>query len=191
MPIDTERARAAVAELLEAIGDDPTRPGLAETPRLVAEAYAELFAGVGADAAEPLRASVPVEAGHEGELVLVRDLVFRSMCEHHLLPFSGVAHVAYLPGERLVGLGRLPRALEVLAARPQLQERLGEQFVDVLTGSLEPRGALVVLEARHECVAARGPRQAGASTVTVAARGALADPAAQSGVLALVAGGAS
>lgn len=186
MAIDTSRIEAAVLELLTAIGEDPTRPGLVDTPRLVAASYAELFAGVGADAGAPLRDTVSLEAGRAGELVLVRDLAFRSMCEHHLLPFSGVAHVAYLPADRVAGLGRLSSSLEIAAARPQLQERLGEELADALVEALAPRGVLVMLDARHGCVAARGPRQAESTTVTVAARGELADAVRQAGVLALL-----
>ncbi|WP_294179860.1 GTP cyclohydrolase I [uncultured Schumannella sp.] len=189
MPIDGPRIEAAVTELLSAIGEDPARPGLAGTPRYVAQSYAEIFAGVGGDPIAPLRDTVALEAQQTGELVLLRDIAFRSICEHHLLPFSGVAHLAYLPVDRAVGLGRLVQSLEVLAARPQLQERLGDELADAIDAALAPRGVLVVLDARHECVAARGPRQSGSSTVTVAARGELAEPASQAGVLAVIGGG--
>lgn len=187
--IDSPRIEAAVVELLAAIGEDPTRPGLVDTPRRVAEAYGEYFAGLGGDPLAPLRdASVlDVAAGERGELVLLRDLAFRSTCEHHLLPFTGVAHLAYVPGDRIVGLGRLPQVLDIVSARPQLQERLGEQVADALDEGLEPRGVLVVLDARHGCVSARGPQQAESTTVTIASRGTLADPAVQAGVLGLIA----
>jgi len=191
VPIDSERIEAAVLELLRAIGEDPQRPGLAQTPRRIADSYAELFAGLDEDPLAHLAESEDF-AGDDaaGELVLVRDIAFRSTCEHHLLPFTGVAHLAYVPGERIVGLGKLARVVETLSSRPQLQERLGEQLADALDAGLAPRGVLVVLDARHGCVTARGTRQAESSTVTVASRGELADAAARAGVLALVGGGA-
>ena len=189
MPIDGPRIEAAVTELLSAIGEDPARPGLAGTPRHVADAFAEFFSGVGGDPAAPLGDTVALDAQQTGELVMLRDIAFRSICDHHLLPFSGLAHLAYLPVDRAVGLGRLVQSLEVLAARPQLQERLGDELAETIDAALAPRGVLVVLDARHECVAARGPRQSGTTTVTVAARGELAEPATQAGVLALIGGG--
>jgi len=191
VPIDSERIEAAVVELLRAIGEDPHRPGLAQTPARIAASYAELFAGLDEDPLVHLAESAAF-AGEDsaGELVLVRDIAFRSTCEHHLLPFSGVAHVAYAPGERLVGLGKLARVVETLSSRPQLQERLGDQIADALERGLAPRGVLVVLDSRQECVTARGPRQAHSTTVTVASRGTLAEPAAQAGGLALVGAGA-
>ncbi len=184
MAIDSGRIEAAVAEILAAIGEDPARPGLAATPRRVAQAYAEFFSGLGADPLEHLQESVPTDG--VGDLVLVRDIRFRSTCEHHLLPFAGVAHVAYLPGDRIVGLGRLPLVVDTLASRPQLQERLGEEIADAVHRGLAARGVLVVLDAVHGCVSARGSLQADSSTVTVASRGALCDPVQQAGVLALV-----
>ena len=184
--IDTARIEAAVAEILAAIGEDPARPGLVSTPSRVAEAYGEFFAGLGVDPLEPLADTVPSDG--RGELVLVRDIEFRSVCEHHLLPFLGVAHVAYLPGDRIVGLGRLARVAEILAARPQLQERLGDQIADALTAGLAPRGVLVVLDAVHGCVTMRGSRQTRSSTVTIAARGVLADPVERAEVIALIGG---
>ena len=192
MAIDSPRIEAAVAELLAAIGEDPTRPGLEATPRRVAEAYAEFFAGVGEDPLEHLRDATDLgaEKGELGELVLLRDVDFRSVCEHHLLPFTGVAHLAYVPGSRIVGLGRLPRVVETLSSRPQLQERLGEQIAEALETGLAPRGVLVVLDARHGCVTARGTRQVDSTTVTVASRGTLSEPAAQAAVLATIAAGA-
>ena len=186
--IDSGRIEAAVAELLAAIGEDASRPGLEATPRRVAEAYAEFFAGLDQDPLEPLRdaADFLAEPGQLGELVLLRDIAFRSVCEHHLLPFTGVAHIAYLPGERIVGLGRLPQVVEILSARPQLQERLGEQIADTLDAGLAPRGVLVVLDARHSCVTARGSRQAQSTTVTIASRGELSDPVARAEAMALI-----
>jgi GTP cyclohydrolase I len=191
VPIDSERIEAAVVELLRAIGEDPARPGLAQTPQRIAASYAELFAGLDEDPLAHLAESAEF-VGEEspGELVLVRDIAFRSMCEHHLLPFTGVAHVAYAPGERIVGLGKLARVVETLSSRPQLQERLGDQIADALERGLAARGVLVVLDARHGCVTARGTRQAESSTLTVASRGSLAEPAARAGVLALVGAGA-
>lgn len=184
MTVDIGRIEAAVAEIIAAIGEDPARPGLVATPRRVAEAYAEFFSGLDVDPVSHLADSVATEG--VGDLVLLRDIAFRSICEHHLLPFTGVAHVAYLPGDRIVGLGRIPQVVETLAARPQLQERLGEQIADAFEAGLAPRGVLVVLDAAHGCVSARGPRQAGSSTVTMASRGALADPVERSGVLAIM-----
>ncbi|MDQ4138793.1 MAG: GTP cyclohydrolase I, partial [Actinomycetota bacterium] len=163
MAVDSERIKAAVSELLAAIGEDPARPGLANTPARVAQAYGEFFAGLDADPAEALGDGVP--AGEQtGELVLMRGIDFRSICEHHLLPFTGVAHVAYVPAERLAGLGRLARVVDVLASRPQLQERLTDQITDVLEAGLDPHGVLVVLDAQHDCVSARGPRAARSTT---------------------------
>ncbi|HWL61122.1 MAG TPA: GTP cyclohydrolase I [Microbacteriaceae bacterium] len=188
MPIDRGRIEAAVSELLAAIGEDPARGGLLETPRRVADAYTELFAGVGHDPAEALasRSDFPDTAERAGEVVVLRAIEFRSVCEHHLLPFFGQAHVAYLPGARFAGLGALARAVEVAAARPQLQERLTEDIADALERGLAARGALVVLEAAHGCVSARGPRQGSARTVTLAARGELDDPVRRAEALALM-----
>ncbi len=191
MPIDSGRIEAAVVELLRAIGEDPARPGLARTPQRIAASYAELFAGIDEDPLTHLAASTDFADEHSaGELVLVRDIAFRSTCEHHLLPFTGVAHLAYVPNERIVGLGKLARVVETLSSRPQLQERLGEQIADTLEEGLAPRGVLVVLDARHGCVTARGTRQASSTTVTVASRGTLAEPANRAGVLALIGRGA-
>lgn len=187
MTIDSKRIEAAVVELLHAIGEDPARPGLAETPRRIAASYTELFAGIGADPLEHLDDAADFTGDDAvGELVLVRDLAFRSTCEHHLLPFIGVAHVGYAPGERIVGLGKIARVVETVSSRPQLQERLGSQIADALEQGLGARGVVVVLDARHGCVSARGSRQAESSTVTVASRGSFADPAALAGVLALL-----
>lgn len=182
------RIRAAVSELLEAIGEDPTRPGLIDTPARVADAYAEFFAGVGDD---PLRhlgeTETLTDAGQQpGEIIMMRSLDFRSMCEHHLLPFLGIAHIAYLPRDRVVGLGRLPRVVETLAARPQLQERLTEQIADAIEQGLDALGVLVVLEASHGCVTARDIRQSRSTTVTLAARGTLTDPVERAEVMALI-----
>ena len=194
MAVDRERVAALVRELLEAIGEDPERPGLKLTPTRVADAYAEFFSGVGADASAPLAHTISVSRGPAPDTlpsgaVMLRDILFRSVCEHHLLPFRGHAHLAYLPGEQVVGLGALPKVIEILSSRPQVQERLGEQIADVVAASLDARGVLVVLEATHECVTMRGGRQPDASTVTIAARGELADPAARAELVALMGSG--
>ena len=193
MAVDRERVAALVRELLEAIGEDPDRPGLKLTPGRVAEAYAEFFAGVGEDAAAPLAHTISVTRGPAPETlpsgaVMLRDIRFRSVCEHHLLPFRGHAHIAYLPGEQVVGLGALPKVVDILSSRPQVQERLGEQIADVIAASLDARGVLVVLDAAHECVTMRGGRQTDASTVTIAARGELAEPASRAELIALLGG---
>lgn len=194
MAVDRERIAAAVREILEAIGEDPDRPGLRTTPQRVADAYAEFFAGVGEDAAAPLAHTISVARGPAPDTlpsgaVMLRDIRFRSICEHHLLPFAGRAHIAYLPGEQVVGLGALPKVVDTLANRPQVQERLGEQIADAIDASLDTRGVLVVLEASHECVTMRGGRQPDASTVTVAARGELSEPAARAEIIALLSHG--
>jgi GTP cyclohydrolase IA len=191
MPIDTERIEAAVAELLAAIGEDTTRAGLVSTPRRVAEAYADFFSGLDVDPQSHLAEAIELGDGELGELVLLRDLEFRSICEHHLLPFIGTAHLAYIPDRRVVGLGKLPRVLDTLASRPQLQERLTEELASALDEGLAPLGVLVVLDAVHGCVSARGVRQARSSTVTMATRGSLSDPVQRAGVLALIGSGAS
>ncbi|MBA8817690.1 GTP cyclohydrolase I [Microbacterium halimionae] len=196
MAVDQERVAALVHELLEAIGEDPDRPGLRATPQRVADSYAEFFAGVGEDASAPLARTISVSRGPAPETlpsgaVMLRDIRFRSVCEHHLLPFAGVAHVAYLPGEQIVGLGALPRVVDILAARPQVQERLGEQIADTIDAALDAKGVLVVIDASHECVTMRGGKQPDASTVTIAARGELADPAARAELIALAVRGSA
>jgi GTP cyclohydrolase IA len=187
-PVDTGRVEAAVAEILAAIGEDPSRPGLATTPSRVAESYADFFSGLDVDPLSHLSDAAELDLAAEelGELVLLRDIDFRSMCEHHLLPFTGVAHVAYVPARRIVGLGKIPRVVETLSARPQLQERLTEEIAQALEDGLAPRGILVVLDATHGCVTARGVRQTKSTTVTLATRGTLSDPIERSGVLALL-----
>ncbi|WP_396667422.1 GTP cyclohydrolase I [Microbacterium sp. R86528] len=191
MAVDRERVAALVRELLEAIGEDPDRPGLRQTPERVASAYAEFFAGVGEDATEPLAHTISVAQGPAPETlpsgaVMLRDIRFRSICEHHLLPFRGHAHIAYLPGEQVVGLGALPKVVDVIASRPQVQERLGEQVADAIASSLDARGVLVVLAATHECVTMRGGQQSDSSTVTIAARGELTNPIARAELIALL-----
>ncbi|MDI6022468.1 GTP cyclohydrolase I [Leucobacter sp. UT-8R-CII-1-4] len=183
--VDRDRVAQAVRELLIAIGENPDSAELASTPNRVAEAYTEFFSGVGVDPVALLADAVPV-GEDTGELVLVRDITLRSMCEHHLLPFRGRAHIAYRPGEKVVGLGALPRVVETLAARPQMQERLGEQIADAMVEGLAPEGVLVVLEASHGCVADRGVKQVEATAVTIAARGTLSQPGMRAEILALI-----
>lgn len=185
--VDRERIQAAVRELLAAIGQNPDSPELAATPARVADSYAEFFSGVGVDVSAILAESVPV-GSQTGELVLLRDIELRSMCEHHLLPFRGVCHIAYRPKNRVVGLGALPRLVDALAHRPQIQERLTEQIADALADALDPEGVLVVIDAAHGCVSDRGVRQSSATTVTVASRGSLSDPTARGDVMALIGG---
>lgn len=189
--VDAERIQRAVHEILLAIGEDPSRPGLERTPQRVAEAYADFFGGLDVDPQIHLADTVPIGATDAGvpatsDAVLLRDLAFRSVCEHHLLPFVGTAHVAYLPGDRVVGLGRIPAVVDTLARRPQLQERLAEEIADALVAGLDPKGVLVVLDAQHRCVTTRGSRQERSSTVTIASRGALSEPAARSEIITLI-----
>ena len=175
--VDEARAAAAVRELLLAVGEDPDRPGLRETPGRVARAYAETFGGLGQDPAEIL--STTFDENHD-ELVLVKDIPMYSTCEHHLVPFHGVAHIGYIPGEdgRVTGLSKLARLVDVYARRPQVQERMTSQIADALSEILKRRGVLVVIEAEHLCMAMRGIRKPGAITVTSAVRGLFRDNAA-------------
>ncbi|MFD0741465.1 GTP cyclohydrolase I FolE [Phytohabitans flavus] len=168
--VDLGRIEKAVREILIAVGEDPDRDGLQRTPARVARAYAELFAGLRVDPAQVL--TTTFEANHE-ELVLVRDIGVMSLCEHHLLPFWGVAHIGYIPGEdgRITGLSKLARLVEVYARRPQVQERLTSQIADLLMEKLQPRGVIAVLECEHMCMAMRGIQKAGAKTITSAVRG--------------------
>ncbi|HEY8323840.1 MAG: GTP cyclohydrolase I FolE [Ktedonobacterales bacterium] len=167
-PVDTDRIRAAVREIIIGVGEDPDREGLRDTPRRVADMYAEVFAGLREDPAEVLR--VGFEEGHQ-EMVIVKDIPFYSMCEHHFLPFHGVAHVGYIPNGRVVGLSKLARAVEILARRPQLQERLSSQLADVIMETMAPQGVAVVIAAEHLCMTMRGIRKPGSLTVTSAMRG--------------------
>ncbi len=166
--IDQARIRAAVRELLLAIGEDPERDGLRDTPGRVGRLYAEVFAGIHADPRLLLRKTFEVD--HE-EMVLQKDIDFASFCEHHLLPFSGRVHVAYIPTGRVVGLSKLARAVDVLARKPQIQERLTQEIADLVNEELTPRGVLVVLEAVHTCMTVRGVRKPNTVCVTSAARG--------------------
>ena len=181
---DSARVEKAVAEIILAIGEDPTRPELASTPTKVAEAFAEFFKGIGVDPLTVLAETIPAE---HNEVVILKDIDFVSICEHHLLPFTGVAHIAYLPNDRVIGLGRLPKVVEIVAARPQLQENLTAQIADAIEKGLGSKGVVVVIEARHHCVVSRGARQPEANTVTMAARGCYAEPAARAEVMALIA----
>ena len=167
-PMDTARIRAAVREIIIGVGEDPDREGLRDTPRRVADMYAEVFGGLRQDPADVLR--VGFEEGHQ-EMVIVKDIPFYSMCEHHFLPFHGVAHVGYIPNGRVVGLSKLARAVEILARRPQLQERLSTQLADAIMKALEPQGVAVVISANHLCMQMRGVRKPGSLTVTSAMRG--------------------
>ncbi len=181
--IDSERIKRAVTELLSAIGENPYRAELMATPEKVAGAYAEFFKGVGVDETSVLAETF--EAEHN-EVVILKDIEFVSMCEHHLLPFTGVAHVAYLPSDRVVGLGRLPKLVEIVASRPQLQENLTAQVADALVRGLNTKGVVVVVEARHHCVVSRGARQPEANTITMAARGCYDEPVARAEVMGLI-----
>ncbi len=166
--VSLPRAEAAVRELLAALGEDPDREGLRETPRRVARMYRDLFSGMGGDPAPHLQRTF---AEAHSEIVLVRDIDFASLCEHHLLPFLGRAHVAYLPKDRVVGLSKLARTVEVFARRPQVQERLTAQVADAVMTHLDALGALVVIEAEHLCMKVRGVEKPNAVTVTSAVRG--------------------
>ncbi len=168
--VDQARLEAAVCELLLAVGEDPERDGLRETPARVARMYAEIFSGLHEDPATHL--TTTFEAGHD-EMVMVRDIPMYSCCEHHLLPWVGKAHVAYIPNDdgRVTGLSKLARVVEGYARRPQVQERLTTQIADAMADALEPRGVMVVIEAEHLCMSMRGIRKPGSSTVTSAVRG--------------------
>lgn len=168
--IDEKKIQTAVAMLLEAIGEDVNREGLRDTPRRVAKMYAELFSGLYEDPCEPLQTCF-VSDEHD-EMVLIKDITFYSMCEHHLLPFYGKAYVAYIPAEgRIVGLSKLVRVIEVVARRPQLQERLTSAVADVIMKMLNPKGVVVVVEAEHLCMSIRGVKKPGSVTITSAVRG--------------------
>jgi GTP cyclohydrolase I len=175
--IDHARAEAAVRELLFAVGEDPDRPGLKETPARVARAYAETFAGLWQKPGDIL--ATTFDENHD-ELVLVKDIPMYSTCEHHLVPFHGVAHIGYIPGDdgRVTGLSKLARLVEIYARRPQVQERMTSQIADALADVLAPRGVLVVIQAEHLCMAMRGIRKPGSITVTSAVRGIFRDNAA-------------
>ena len=185
MAVDQPRIASAVREILIAIGEDPDRDGLLGTPERVARAYAEMFAGLAENPADHLQAVFDI--GHQ-ELVLVKDIPLYSMCEHHLLPFHGVAHVGYIPSVngRVTGLSKLARLVDVYARRLQVQERLTTQVADAMVRVLEPRGVIVVIECEHLCMSMRGVRKPGARTVTSAVRGSLREAATRAEVLSLI-----
>jgi GTP cyclohydrolase I len=186
-PFDEAAAERAVRDLLVAVGEDPDREGLRDTPGRVARAYAEVFRGLTMTPDEVL--TTTFDLGHD-EMVLVKDIELYSTCEHHLVPFHGVAHIGYIPDStgRITGLSKLARLVDVFAKRPQVQERLTTQVADALVRILEPRGAIVVLEAEHLCMSMRGVRKPGARTVTSAVRGSLRDPATRAEAMALIIG---
>jgi GTP cyclohydrolase I len=185
-PVDHGRIEAAIREILLAVGEDPDREGLRETPARVARSYAELFAGLHEDPRAHLRRVFTVKYD---EMVLVKDITFASLCEHHLLPFIGKAHVAYLPNGKVVGLSKIPRAVDALAHRPQVQERMTEELADLLMEELNARGVGVILEATHTCMAIRGVRKTGSIMTTSSMRGTFrTNPATRSELLALVYG---
>lgn len=178
--IDADKIKEAVRLLLEGIGEDPDREGLAETPDRVARMYGELFSGMDADVAQPLSRVFSMENGGKGtpegdilagDMILEKDIVFHSMCEHHMLPFYGRAHIAYIPDGRVLGLSKLARTVEIYARRLQIQEQMTGQIADAIMAYLAPRGVMVVLEAEHMCMTMRGVKKPGSKTVTVAARG--------------------
>jgi len=184
--VDRTKIEQAVRLFLEGIGDDPGRAGLVETPRRVADMCTDIFCGIDADPRELL---VPMPGDKHHEIVLVKDIAFYSICEHHLLPFVGKAHVAYIPGAggRIAGLSKLARVVKLVAARPQLQERITSQVADALVEALNPLGALVVIEAEHLCMSMRGVRSPGSKTVTSAVRGSVeTDPATRAEVFTLI-----
>jgi|SRR5581483_9378638 len=184
MPVDEERIAAAVREILLAVGENPDREGLQETPERVARMYAEMFAGLRVDPSLLLEKTFTEKYD---EMVLVKDISFESMCEHHLLPFMGKAHVAYLPNGRIVGLSKLARAVEALSRRPQVQERMTEELADLIMNELGPRGVGVVIEATHSCMTVRGVRKPTSICTTSAMRGAFqTNPSTRSEFMALL-----
>ena len=186
-PFDHARIEAAVREILEAIGEDPSREGLQKTPARVARAYEEMFRGMRQDPEEIL--TTTFELDHD-EMILVKDIEVASTCEHHLVPFYGFAHVAYIPGPdgRITGLSKLARLVDVFAKRPQVQERLTTQIAESLVRLLEPAGVMVVIEAEHLCMTMRGVRKPGAKTLTSAVRGQLHSPATRAEAMSLILG---
>jgi GTP cyclohydrolase IA len=186
-PFDQQRAEAAVRELLVAVGEDPEREGLQDTPARVARAYRELLSGMRLRAEDVLTTTFDI--GHD-EMILVCDIELWSMCEHHLVPFTGVAHVGYIPNEdgRITGLSKLARLVDVYAKRPQVQERLTTQVADAMMQILEARGVIVVIEAEHLCMTMRGVRKPGSKTITSAVRGSMHNAATRSEAMSLIAG---
>ena len=188
--MDAKRVKQLVSDLLDALGEDTTRSGLSRTPDRVTELYADLYRGVGVDPMSVISDAAPLVSTPEerGDLVALRGIEFTSICEHHLLPFRGTADVVYKPASGLLGLGVLADLVQVSAARPQVQERLGDMIAQALVDSGVAAGALTVLRAEHGCVSHRGPRLQGTETVTVAARGSLSDAPGYSEALSLVGG---
>jgi GTP cyclohydrolase IA len=187
--IDRPRIERAVREILLAIGEDPDRESLCETPARVARMYAELFGGLHSDPGRHLK---KVFTEQYDEMVLVRDISFNSMCEHHLLPFMGKAHVGYLPRGKVTGLSKLARVVEEISRRPQVQERMTHQIADLINAELDPKGVIVILEAEHTCMTIRGVRKPGSLTVTSAVRGLLkSNPASRAEAMALINGAAT
>ena len=186
-PVDQPRIEKAVREILLAIGEDPDREGLQDTPKRVAKSYAEIFAGLHQSPVDLLATTFALE--HE-EMVLVKDIPFFSTCEHHLVPFHGTAHIGYIPSKegKVTGLSKLARLVDVYARRPQVQERLTTQIVDALMDNLDPRGAIVVIECEHLCMSMRGVRKPGAKTVTSAVRGQLRETATRAEAMSLILG---
>jgi GTP cyclohydrolase I len=186
-PVDLPRIEAAVREILLAVGEDPDRDGLEQTPARVARAYAEIFAGLSMQPEDVLKTTF--DLGHD-EMVLVKDIEVYSTCEHHLVPFHGVAHVGYIPSPdgKIAGLSKFARLVEVFARRPQVQERLTSQIADSIMEILEPRGVIVVIECEHLCMSMRGVRKPGSRTVTSAMRGQMRDPATRAEALSLILG---
>ena len=180
---DLKRSQQAVAQIIEAIGEDPRREGLRDTPRRVAEMYADLLSGIGVDPRRELE--VGFEEGHH-EMVIIKGIPFYSLCEHHFLPFYGVAHIGYIPSGRVVGISKIARVLDVLARRPQLQERLTAQIADTIADGLKPEGVAVVIEAEHLCMVMRGIKKPGSSIVTSASRGSFRRGATRSEFLSLI-----
>ncbi|MDY6911621.1 MAG: GTP cyclohydrolase I FolE [Chloroflexota bacterium] len=166
--IDQDAIKQAVRTIIEAIGEDPNREGLLDTPRRISKMYADIFSGMHEDAEKHLQ--IGFEEGHE-EMVIAKDIPFHSMCEHHFLPFHGMAHIGYIPNGRVVGVSKLSRVVDVFARRPQLQERLTTQIADTIVNVLEPRGVAVILEAEHLCMTMRGIKKPGSKMVTSAMRG--------------------
>jgi len=184
--IDRAKIEKAVASIIEAIGEDPKREGLVGTPRRIAEMYAEVFGGIYEDPGEELR--VGFEEGHQ-EMVILKDIPFYSMCEHHFLPFHGLAHVGYIPSGRVVGASKIGRVVEILARRPQLQERLTTQIANTIVSVLEPKGVAVIIQAEHLCMTMRGVKKPGSNIVTSAMRGLFQkNPLTRSEFLSLVQG---
>jgi GTP cyclohydrolase I len=186
--VDIPRAEAAVRELLLAIGEDPDREGLVDTPRRVAKAAREMYAGMWQDPSDVLERTFSID---HSELVIVRDIPLYSTCEHHLLPFHGVAHIGYIPADdgRVTGLSKLGRLVEVFARRPQVQEQITTQVADALVDHLGVQGVIVVIEAEHLCMSMRGVQKPGAVTITSAVRGQLRDAATRAEAMALLLGG--